>query len=99
MENLINVIVCDDSVSKGLFDASILILNKEISSHKLTKNINNVITALCEGFNEIKKVSSWEIDEITVKLEISASGEVKLVGALSSGMLGGIEIKLKRCDR
>ncbi len=99
MDKKINVIAYDDNISKGLFDASMAFVNKEISSQKVTQNINNIVQTLSEGLSEIKQTNSWEVDEITLKLEISASGEVKLVGAISTGMSGGIEIKLKRRDK
>ena len=98
MDKKINIIACDDNISKGVFDASMAFVNKEISSQKITQNINNIVQTLSEGLSVIKETNSWEVDEITLKLEISASGEVKLVGAISTGMSGGIEIKLKRRD-
>ena len=96
MDKKINVIACDDNKSKGLFDTSMTFVNREISSQKIAQNINDIVKKLAESLSEVKETNSWEVDEITLKLEISASGEVKLVGAISTGMSGGIEIKLKR---
>ena len=98
MDNKINVITYNNNESKGLFDSSISFVERQIDSQIIIQNINNLIETLCDGLKEIKQFNIWMIDEITIQVGISATGEVKLVGALGAGVSGGVEIKLKRND-
>lgn len=99
MENYsISIIGREDGglTGKGPFGSS-------LSAHKLpieTLRLNlldfiNKIETTLEGVN--LKIKNYELDEIEMSLEVSASGRISLLGSVGADASGGITLKFKRC--
>ncbi|MBL1200806.1 MAG: hypothetical protein FWK04_17375 [Nostoc sp. GBBB01] len=82
--------------SKGIGDAV------KVSAQKLEQNMTHflkVVTSLFSQAEQQAKINStrMQLDEIELSVEISAEGEVKLIGnGAKAGSKGAIKLKFKR---
>ncbi|MEH2144474.1 Pepco domain-containing protein [Nostoc sp.] len=81
--------------SKGVADAV------KVSAQKLEQNMTHFLKVVGSLFNQAEqqaKVNSrMQLDEIELSVEISAEGEVKLIGSgAKAGSKGAIKLKFKR---
>ncbi|MEH2192744.1 MAG: hypothetical protein V7K98_08895 [Nostoc sp.] len=81
--------------SKGVGDAV------KVSAQTLEQNMTHFLKVVGSLFNQAEqqaKVNSkMQLDEIELSIEISADGEVKLIGSgLKAGSKGAIKLKFKR---
>ncbi len=70
----------------------------EVSGKKLKKEITKITNSLSQIIeqNEVT-VNNFTLDEIAIKLEVSASGKIAILGnGVSTSGTGGIELKFKR---
>ena len=63
----------------------------------LQKNIRNFLDSMNHVLAEIPKVTEpYTLDEIELKVEVNAEGNIQLIGGLKAGATGGITFKMKR---
>ena len=68
-----------------------------INLTSLQNNLNHVIKGLDDVFQALEpNLGGMQLEEMTLKLEISAKGEIGLVGKVEAGASGGITLKYKR---
>ncbi|MEH1825671.1 MAG: hypothetical protein V7L22_09955 [Nostoc sp.] len=85
----------DSTVSKGVGDAV------KVSAQTLEQNMTHFLKLVGSLFSQAEqqaKVNSkMQLDEIELSVEISADGEVKLIGSgVKAGSKGAIKLKFKR---
>ncbi|MEH2124724.1 Pepco domain-containing protein [Nostoc sp.] len=85
----------DNTGSKGVGDAV------KVSAQTLEQNMSHFLKLVGSLFNQAEqqaKVNSrMQLDEIELSVEISADGEVKLIGSgVKAGSKGAIKLKFKR---
>ena len=85
----------DNTGSKGVGDAV------KVSAQTLEQNMTHFLKLVGSLFNQAEqqaKVNSKiQLDEIELSVEISADGEVKLIGSgVKAGSKGAIKLKFKR---
>ncbi|MBD0302015.1 MAG: hypothetical protein ICV85_07470 [Tolypothrix sp. T3-bin4] len=80
--------------SKGVGDAV------KVSAQTLEQNMTHFLKVVGSLFSQAQqqaKVNSMQLDEIELSVEISADGEVKLIGSgVKAGSKGAIKLKFKR---
>lgn len=83
-------------VPKGNSPADLF--RKEIPLSDLQTNLSTFISKISLSFEKIKStIPNYVLDEITVNVEISATGGISLIGSVETGAAGGITLKFKRC--
>ena len=83
-------------MSKGLRN-NILFKQGELSVDVLQANLSTFIKNMEAAFNQVTtSISNYELDEIEIKVEISAAGGVSLIGSVEAEATGGIALKFKR---
>ncbi|MDF5708015.1 MAG: hypothetical protein PUP90_10135 [Nostoc sp. S4] len=86
----------ESTVSKGVGDAV------KVSAQKLEQNMTHFLKLVTNLFSQAEqqaKINSagMQLDEIELSVEISAEGEVKLIGnGAKAGSKGAIKLKFKR---
>ena len=66
----------------------------------LKNNFSDFLKGVNTIFSEIEtSVDSLEIKEITINVDVSASGKIRLIGSVEAGVEGGITVKLKKKKR
>ena len=84
----------NDAYSKGYGDQ---LHTGEVSTDTLKKNLYEFTERLEEVFSGLKStVSSYQLDEIEFKVELSTSGGVRLIASVSGEAKGAITLKYKR---
>lgn len=72
-----------------------------VTSKAIKNNLNELVSNIgtaFEGLND--KLNSYKLDEINLKIEISATGQVAILGSgVSATGTGGIELKFKYSER
>jgi hypothetical protein len=66
-----------------------------ISSETLSTGLKNIVQGMNQALSDVdESLSNYELEEITIKLEISASGQVAILGnGIGVSGSGGIELK------
>lgn len=83
-------------VPKGNLPADLF--RKEVPLSDLQANLSSFISKIGLSFEKIKStIPNYVLDEITVNVEISATGGISLIGSVETGASGGITLKFKRC--
>jgi hypothetical protein len=96
---MISVVVTDDGDGqKGLFsavkDASARIVT--IDAGQLALNIGAVCDQLAGVLSAARTSGGFELDCFEVTLELTAKGEVRLIGSASSEVRGGVKLQFRR---
>jgi hypothetical protein len=93
--NNLSVLVCPDADAAGIGD---WVTRKEISVDTLKANMNAFTGKLGDLLNNIPKMGDYNLSEVTINVNITAGGELQLVGvARGKGEVsGGITLTFKR---
>jgi hypothetical protein len=68
-----------------------------VNSEKVREAIRGLMDLLpSPEQNRDGTLPAWEMDKVTMTLEISAEGGVKLVGSATVAVTGGIEVTFRR---
>ena len=97
-ENCIKVICRNDNLqlSKGAISSSFL--TKNLSLDTLKTSLSDFVSKINDTLLDFNlKVKNYDLDEIEMTVEVSASGGVNLIGAVEAEATGGITLKFKRC--
>lgn len=71
-----------------------------ISAEVLQKNMASFLEVLSPALNQAEKVvGGYDLEEIELKLEVSAEGSLSLIGTVQAGAVGGITLKFKRAQK
>lgn len=83
--------------SKGIFGEPVHRLQEkiEIGMEQMTKELGQFCTNFCEALPKIEN-SEFTLDEVEIKVEFSASGEIKIIGGAGAGIVGGMNLKFKK---
>jgi hypothetical protein len=84
---------------KGFFDASRRLADKvgTVSSDVLAKNLQSFCEEIGEAFDRVSTVvKSYQLDAVEITVQVSASGEVRLVGGASTQLTGGLKLIFSR---
>ena len=82
-------------VSKGLRHISVSELPIEKVKSSLSQFVSD-IESIFDGLEE--KIEHYNLDEIELRIALSTSGSISLIGAVETGIEGGISLKFKRCN-
>ena len=82
----------EDEGTKGIFSPDAEITLQEIPIEKLKQNLERVCDGMAVALEDIKKVGSFKLKEITVQVEVSAEGGVEFIGTASLGGKGAITL-------
>lgn len=64
---------------------------------ELKNNFSDFLKGVNSIFSDIEtSIESLEIKEITLNVDVSASGKIRLIGSVEAGVGGGITVKLKK---
>ena len=103
MKKELIVIGREEIVSEGLhrINTSPLFNNviaKRISVQKIKQSLNDKIDLIGEMLSDAEdKVEKFKLEEVEFSLELSAQGEVAILGSgISTGMSSGIKLKFIR---
>lgn len=84
-------------VSKG--SGGTRLVCKDLPVDTLQKNLAEFIDRLGASLESIQsRISNYDLDEIEINIEVSATGSISLVGSVEAGATGGITLKFKRCS-
>ncbi|MEV6911887.1 hypothetical protein [Amycolatopsis sp. NPDC051071] len=84
---------------KGLFSTARQVAGRigELDSEELARNLSAVCSRLANAFRQAAAASdAFELDAFEVNLDLSAKGEVRLVGSVSSEIKGGVKLVFRR---
>lgn len=86
-----------NSDEKSIFADQTEKVLKHIESDVLNRSFNSLLSKAQEIFSIVEpEPGEITIKEITLNLDISASGEVRLIGGVGVEVAGGMQIKLER---
>ena len=93
--NNLSVLVCPDADSAGIGD---WLTRKEISVNTLKTNISTFTGKLGTLLENIPSTGEYDLSEVTINVNITAGGELQLVGvARGKGEFsGGITLTFKK---
>lgn len=98
MQNEVISVICRDDLSpqaKGGSRAAFLA--QSIPTSSLTEGLADFANRIDSILDGVKLASKeFYLDEIEVKVDITASGKVWLIGTVEAGATGGISMKFKR---
>jgi hypothetical protein len=87
---------------KGIFDASRRLADKvgTVSSDVLARNLQAFCEEIGEAFAGVSTVvKNYQLDSVEITVQVSASGEVRLVGGASTQLTGGLKLVFSRQTR
>lgn len=68
-----------------------------VSASDLKNGLNTFLGNFSDVFSDCsQKIGDFYLDEIEIKVDISLSGGIRLIGAAEAKTTGGLTIKLKR---
>lgn len=72
---------------------------KDLPVDTLQKNLAEFIDRLGTSLECVQsRISNYDLDEIEINIEVSATGSISLVGSVEAGATGGITLRFKRCS-
>jgi hypothetical protein len=83
----------EKSDQMGIFQPDSLIGLQQIPVAVLKKNLRSISEEMVKILDEIKHVGQFKLKEITMQVEISASGGISIIGTASIGGKGAITLK------
>lgn len=97
----IPVVYLDDSVDgeKGLFSAARQMPARlgVLDPDELSRNLSTVCARLAGAFRSAQEAAdSFDLDAFEVTMELTAKGEVRLIGSVSSEIRGGLKLTFRR---
>ena len=84
--------------SKGIWEEARNQVRKvaAVSATELSAQLASFTTELSTVFNNIcSKVGEYQLEAVEIMVEITAKGEVRLIGSASSGLKGGLKLVFK----
>jgi hypothetical protein len=87
---------------KGILDASRHLADKvgSVSSDVLAKNLQSFCEQIGEAFDEVSTVvKNYQLDSVEITVQVSATGEVRLIGGASTQLTGGLKLIFSRQTR
>lgn len=86
-----------NAIGKGYGDR---LQSRQVDLLDFKSSLTTFMEKIDDVFSNIKSdiQDTYELDEIEAKIEISASGEIRLIGKLEAGASGGLTLKYKRKD-
>jgi hypothetical protein len=84
---------------KGIFDAPRRLADRvgTVSSDVLAKNLQSFCEEIGEAFDGVSTaVRNYQLDSVEITVQVSASGEVKMVGGVSAELTGGLKLTFSR---
>jgi hypothetical protein len=87
---------------KGFFDAPQRLADTVgiVSSDVLAKNLQSFCEQIGEAFDGVSTVvKNYQLDSLEITVQVSATGEVRLVGGASAQLTGGLKLIFSRQDR
>src|SRR5215210_359152 len=84
---------------KGIFDASRRLADKvgTVSSDVLAKNLQSFCEEIGEAFDGVSTaVRNYRLDSVEITVQVSATGEVRLIGGASAQLTGGLKLIFSR---
>src|SRR5215204_5714407 len=84
---------------KGIFDASRRLADKvgTVSSEVLAKNLQSFCEEIGEAFDGVSTaVKNYRLDSVEITVQVSATGEVRMVGGASAELTGGLKLIFSR---
>jgi hypothetical protein len=84
---------------KGILDASRRLADKvgTVSSDVLAKNLQSFCEEIGEAFDGVSTVvKNYQLDTFEITVQVSATGEVRLVGGASTQLTGGLKLIFSR---
>ena len=96
MENEFELLSIDyDDEAKGFGQRRLE--SRMLSKEKLQKGLGSFLSSFSDSLTACQTtLGEFELDEIVVKLDISFSGSVRLIGTAEASTTGGMTLKLKR---
>ena len=97
-ENCIEIICRDDNpqIRKGVALSNLL--TKQLSLDTFKSSLLDFVCKINDALADLNlKVKNYDLEEIEMTIEVSASGGVSLIGAIEAEATGGITLKFKRC--
>ena len=88
---LVTILEEDEEV-KGLFSQDKEIVLQDIPVDTLKKNLGRVCRGITTALEEVKRVGSFKLKEVTVQVEVSAEGGVEFIGTANLGGTGAITL-------
>jgi hypothetical protein len=97
----IPVLYLDDPVGgeKGLFSSTRHVSARlgVLDSGELTRNLSNICARLTETFRNAQHgTDAFGLDAFEVTLDLTAKGEIRLIGSVSSEIHGGLKLTFRR---
>ena len=94
-------IIGQDDTQTSLQSKSILnvpqLKCEELPLDSLRSNLNTFIDNISVVFDQITSpTKDYELDEIELKIDVSITGSVRLIGSVEAGTTGGIALKFKK---
>ncbi|WP_240490761.1 hypothetical protein [Amycolatopsis vancoresmycina] len=86
---------------KGLFSTARQVAGRigELDSEELARNLSAVCSRLANAFRRAGEASeAFGLDAFEVNLDLTAKGEVRLVGSFSSEIKGGVKLVFRRTE-
>lgn len=82
-----------DGQTKALFLPDADTILEHIPIEKLQANLSNVCMGLTRALSDIKEVGNFRLKEVSIQVEVTASGGVNLIGTATLGGKGAITLK------
>jgi hypothetical protein len=71
-----------------------------VSSDVLAKNLQSFCEEISEAFDGVTTaVKNYQLDSVEITVQVSATGEVRLVGGASAQLTGGLKLIFLRQSR
>jgi|AraplaL_Col_mTSA_1032028.scaffolds.fasta_scaffold02821_4 hypothetical protein len=85
----------DDDSTKGVFGAGADVAGRvaDVPVDRLRESLRSVSTSFLESLSDVSAVGRFRLKEVTVKVEVSAEGGIRLIGSASASAKGAIELK------
>lgn len=87
---------------KGIFSGNIKRVTRlgHLDSETLASNLKTLCHEVGEAFSQVTApVRDYELESFEVQLEVTASGEIRMVGSVSSEVKGGLTLTFSRHGR
>lgn len=85
--------------TKGIFGSALHAAQKigVLNTEALTNNLKWFCNQMIGMFHGITtSVKNYELDKIEIVIEVTAKGEIKLVGGVSSDLKGGVKLVFQK---
>ncbi|MBR3487100.1 MAG: hypothetical protein IKH31_05980 [Clostridia bacterium] len=94
MEKEFEILVANPNlISKGSDSVS----SKKISVSTLKEGLNTFLDGISDVFSDIKELPcNYYVDELELKLDVTISGGIRLIGSAEASTAGGITLKIKQ---